>query len=136
MSDGNFLSEDNLCGQTLLRLTSRGSSILAELFRLSKKIPSSFLVRPDNRDALSAKYSSVVFDFNFFKTPELFERRINDSDELLDLDDEFQETHMVVIDRFYTLFEVQHDTFIRYSPFTVCRTYTNMSRIITNFLKI
>ena len=38
----DFLAENNLCGQTLLRLVSRGNAILAELLRLSDFIPSVF----------------------------------------------------------------------------------------------
>ena len=34
--DMSFIATDNLCGQTLLRLVARGSSIMAELFRLSQ----------------------------------------------------------------------------------------------------
>lgn len=34
-----FVHIENLCGQTLLRLVSRGNSILAELQRLSDHIP-------------------------------------------------------------------------------------------------
>lgn len=32
---GDFLAEEELCGQTLLRLVSRGSAIIAELLRLA-----------------------------------------------------------------------------------------------------
>ncbi len=35
----DFLSEENICGQNLLKLVSRGSAILAELQRLSDNIP-------------------------------------------------------------------------------------------------
>jgi hypothetical protein len=35
----NFLDEENACGQSLLKLVSRGSAILAELLRLSDNIP-------------------------------------------------------------------------------------------------
>ena len=35
----DFLSEDNACGSSLLKLVSRGSAILAELQRLSTYIP-------------------------------------------------------------------------------------------------
>lgn len=35
----DFLSEENVCGQSLLKLVSRGSAILAELQRLSDNIP-------------------------------------------------------------------------------------------------
>lgn len=38
----DFLADNNLCGQTLLRLVSRGNAILAELLRLSDFIPAVF----------------------------------------------------------------------------------------------
>lgn len=59
----DFLSENNLGGQTLLRLASRESSFGAELFRLSKKIPASFRADTGPRNAMTNKYSNVVFDF-------------------------------------------------------------------------
>lgn len=37
--DPAFLAEDNICGNTLLRLVSRGNSLIAELFRLSQNLP-------------------------------------------------------------------------------------------------
>ena len=91
----DFLSENNLGGQTLLRPASRESSFGAELFRLSKKIPASFRADTGPRNAMTNKYSNVVFDF-FFTTSESCEKRIEESDELLDLDDEFQETHLLI----------------------------------------
>lgn len=39
MAAMEFLAEDNDCGQTILRLVSRGSAIVAELLRLSLNIP-------------------------------------------------------------------------------------------------
>ena len=38
----DFLSEDNTCGQTILKLVSRGNAIIAELLRLSDFIPPVF----------------------------------------------------------------------------------------------
>ena len=38
----DFLAEDNFCGQTLLRLVSRGNAIVAELLRLSEFVPNIF----------------------------------------------------------------------------------------------
>lgn len=35
----DFLSEENVCGQSLLKLTSRGSAIIAEMLRLSDNVP-------------------------------------------------------------------------------------------------
>lgn len=34
-----FLAENNECGQTILRLVSRGNAIIAELLRLKDYIP-------------------------------------------------------------------------------------------------
>lgn len=34
-----FLSENNTCGQNLLRLVSTGNSIISEIFRLKDHIP-------------------------------------------------------------------------------------------------
>jgi hypothetical protein len=34
-----FLADDNLCGNTLLRLVARGNSIITELFRLARNLP-------------------------------------------------------------------------------------------------
>ena len=38
----DFLAENNVCGQTLLRLIARGNSIIAELKRLAAVIPPIF----------------------------------------------------------------------------------------------
>ena len=38
----DFLSEENTCGQTILKLVSRGNAIIAELLRLSEYIPPVF----------------------------------------------------------------------------------------------
>jgi len=37
-----FLADNNLCGQTILRLVSRGNAIIAELLRLKDFIPTVF----------------------------------------------------------------------------------------------
>lgn len=35
----DFLAENNICGQTILQLVSRGNAIVAELLRLKEYIP-------------------------------------------------------------------------------------------------
>ena len=45
----DFTAEDNLAGQTLLRLVSRGSSIIAELLRLSDHVPQVFAPRVEKQ---------------------------------------------------------------------------------------
>lgn len=101
----DFTSRDNICGQNLLRLTSRGSAIIAELNRLADNVPEVFLGAEKITDPQQAKYLEVLFDFHYLRDPEDFEKKINDSSELLELDQEFQENHTEILARFYGLFE-------------------------------
>ena len=38
----DFLAENNVCGQNLLRLVARGNAIIAELLRLRSYVPQVF----------------------------------------------------------------------------------------------
>lgn len=102
---GDFLRSDNQCGQNLLRITSRGSAIIAELLRLSAVLPEVFLPLEKIKDPEQKKYAPVLFDFQYLRDPEEFEKKIYESAELTDLDMEFQENHSEILDRFYKLFE-------------------------------
>ena len=76
----DFLSESNICGQTLLHLVSRGSAICAEISRLSAHIPAA--LRGDGEAAsvaAAAKYGPVLFDLRYLATPEMFDRSGNTS---------------------------------------------------------
>jgi Hereditary spastic paraplegia protein strumpellin len=69
----DFLAENNLCGQTLLRLVSRGNAIIAELLRLSDYIPPAFR---DDRRPEHAKYAELLADFSYFSSSDYFENNI------------------------------------------------------------
>jgi WASH complex subunit strumpellin len=73
----DFLSETNHCGQTLLRLVSRGNAIIAELLRLSNHIPNVFYLEENNK--LSLKYADILFDFKYLKQADAFENKIESS---------------------------------------------------------
>ncbi len=88
----NFLAENNLCGQTILRLVAHGNAIIAELLRLSRHIPHVFLPMQDpvfapyiqtyfpfanKNDAL--RYKNIIFDFTYLKNQDAFEQRIQTS---------------------------------------------------------
>lgn len=60
----DFLAENNLCGQAILRIVSRGNAIIAELLRLSEFIPAVFRLK-DKSD--QQKYGDIVCDFSYFK---------------------------------------------------------------------
>lgn len=41
------------------------------------------------------RYTDVLFDFHYLREPEEYERRINESSTLVDLDQDFQENYQV-----------------------------------------
>ena len=47
----------------------------------------------------------MVFDFKCFTTSEPYEKKTYENDELLNLDDEFQEAHLLILERFYNPFD-------------------------------
>lgn len=70
----DFLAENNACGQTVLKLVSRGNAIVAELLRLSDFIPPVFKQETkEDRD----KYGEILADFSYFKGPDYYENRID-----------------------------------------------------------
>ncbi|XP_065890140.1 WASH complex subunit 5-like [Dysidea avara] len=101
----DFLAEENTCGQTILKLVSRGNAIIAELLRLSAFVPPEF--RLETKQDLS-KYEHILPDFQYFSGPELYEKRIDSNPALQDLDEEFRENHLEMLGRFYKAFESIH----------------------------
>ena len=71
-----FIAKDNICGQTLLRLSARGSSLIAELFRLAANIPAPFLPNADGSPNQTIE-SQLLFDFSYIKKPEYYERLVS-----------------------------------------------------------
>ena len=101
----DFLAENNICGQTILRLVSRGNAIIAELLRLADFIPSAY--KAENKLEV-AKYGELMSDFSYFKNTDYFENKISTKPGLEDLDEEFKENHIEILTRFYSAFESVH----------------------------
>lgn len=101
----DFLAENNLCGQAILRIVSCGNAIIAELLRLSEFIPTVFRLK-DKAD--QQKYGDIIFDFSYFKGPELCESKLDAKPELQDLDEEFRENNIEIVTRFYLAFQSVH----------------------------
>ncbi|XP_017043328.1 WASH complex subunit homolog 5 [Drosophila ficusphila] len=99
-----FLDENNACGQNLLNIVSVGNSIIAEILRLKDYVPS--IYRLDNK-ADKAKYGEIILDFSYFKVAEDHEKRIEQSPELTELDDEAR-AQLPLITRFYLAFQSIH----------------------------
>ena len=70
----DFLAENNLCGQSILKLVSRGNAIVAELLRLSDFIPSIFKLESKEE---KEKYSFILPDFAYFQGPDYYEKNID-----------------------------------------------------------
>ncbi|XP_026534918.1 WASH complex subunit 5 [Notechis scutatus] len=101
----DFLAENNLCGQAILRIVSCGNAIIAELLRLSEFVPPVFRLK-DKAD--QQKYGDIIFDFSYFKGTELCEGKLEAKPELQDLDDEFRENNIEILTRFYLAFQSVH----------------------------
>ncbi|KAJ3629370.1 hypothetical protein MTP99_013766 [Tenebrio molitor] len=63
----DFLAENNVCGQTILQLVSRGNAIIAELLRPKDYIPQTY--RLATKDDVQ-KYGDIILDFSYFKIEE------------------------------------------------------------------
>ncbi|XP_017875590.1 WASH complex subunit 5-like, partial [Ceratina calcarata] len=70
---GDFLAANNVCGQNLLRLVSRGNAIVAELMRLKDYVPPVFSL---NSKKIVQKYGSIIIDFAYFKSANTYEQKI------------------------------------------------------------
>ncbi|CAG9860794.1 unnamed protein product [Phyllotreta striolata] len=103
MSD--FLAENNVCGQVILNLVSRGNAIIAELLRLKDYIPKVYQLK-SKQDA--QKYADIILDFNYFKISENHEQKIERNEILRDFDEEFRDNYIEIIKRFYLVFEGIH----------------------------
>ncbi|CAH0547854.1 unnamed protein product [Brassicogethes aeneus] len=101
----NFLAENNVCGQNILHLVSRGNAIIAELLRLKDYIPNIYKLET-KQDV--QKYGDIILDYNYFKNAEAQENKIESSEALRELDEEFRDNHIDIISRFYLAFESVH----------------------------
>jgi WASH complex subunit strumpellin len=108
MSSADFIAENNVCGQTLLRLVARGNAIIAELFRLSDYIPPAFRTTTTSTLPATNKYTDIIFDFSYLSNQVYYDQLIASKPELQTLDDEFKFNHLEILTRFYLAFESIH----------------------------
>ncbi|KAF7991199.1 hypothetical protein HCN44_002761 [Aphidius gifuensis] len=102
---GDFIANNNNCGQNLLRLVSRGNAILAELMRLKEYVPPVF--RLDSKQH-TQKYNSIILDFAYFKAANIHEQKIENDPILQERDENLRENYSDVLTRFYLAFESIH----------------------------
>ena len=110
--------------------SSCNAAIIAEIFRLSEFVPEEFRLATKEHQR---NYGEILLDFSYFKMSELANQRIENNpvralsprrpgsergyssadrvcaprptQDLLDRDDAFQESHINIVTRFYLLFE-------------------------------
>ncbi|XP_026671210.1 WASH complex subunit 5 isoform X2 [Ceratina calcarata] len=102
---GDFLAANNVCGQNLLRLVSRGNAIVAELMRLKDYVPPVFSL---NSKKIVQKYGSIIIDFAYFKSANTYEQKIENDPVLQETDEELRNNFSDIISRFYLAFESIH----------------------------
>ncbi|KAG7205653.1 hypothetical protein KM043_007608 [Ampulex compressa] len=102
---GDFLAPNNVCGQNLLRLVSRGNAIIAELMRLKDYVPPVFSL---DTKPLMQKYGSIILDFAYFKAASIYEQKIEDDPALQETDEELRNNFSDILSRFYLAFESIH----------------------------
>lgn len=97
-----LINRSNTCGWSLLTLVSRGSSIIAEIQRLSQYIPEDFTF---SKTQVNHPYYKILYDYDYFGQEAEIEKEIESSPTLLNLDQECRETHIDIVIRFSRLFE-------------------------------
>lgn len=110
----DFLDPNNDCGMTALRISAEGSVIIAEIQRLSKYIPQVYLPEDSYEQKI---YSSVIFDCTYIDRAEDYEDQIQNNVELIELDENFRESYIEIVERFYQLYtSIYHyyQDFIKY----------------------
>ncbi|CAL8094255.1 unnamed protein product [Orchesella dallaii] len=98
----DFLADNNLCGQTILKIVSRGNGILADILRLKDTVPPIFRLET-KADVL--KYGDIIIDLGYLVSSDAFEAKIEKDPALLELDNEVRENYLELLTNFYLLFE-------------------------------
>jgi len=89
----------------LLAIVSNGNSIIAEMCRLSEMVPNVFKLN-SKQDQL--KYGELICDFSYFKNSDAFERKLEQNQQLTDLDQELKNNYIEILTRFFIGFESAH----------------------------
>ncbi|XP_058458718.1 WASH complex subunit 5 [Malaya genurostris] len=100
-----FLAENNVCGQTILQIVAEGNTIICELLRLNEFIPEIFCLKTKEEQQ---KYAEIIMDFSYFQISDAQEAKIETDDKLQALDEEIRESYLVILNRFYIVFESIH----------------------------
>ena len=98
---------ESYCGKAFLRLISRGSTIVAEILRMSNNIPQIFF--PHTAD--HKKFKDLLFDFNYLRNMEAYDEQVTKIPDYERLEEDLFERYSAITERFMRLFE----SIIRYN---------------------
>ncbi|XP_044011304.1 WASH complex subunit 5-like [Aphidius gifuensis] len=101
---GDFVTNNNNCGQNLLQLVPSGNATLAELMRLKELM---FLQYSDSIQNNVLK-NTIIFDLAYFKAANIHEEKIENDPILQECDENLRENYSDVLTRFYLVFEIIH----------------------------
>ena len=96
------MESENSSTVVLLNLVSKASAIITELQRLSEYIPGAFW---DNVPEEAKHFRKVILDYSYFQRPEEYDSNIYSDNELQELDENFRESNIQILERLYKLFE-------------------------------
>lgn len=65
-----------------------------------------------------AKYQRILFDFAYLKNAEAYDERIDSDNDAVDLDEEFRENHLQLLERFFKMFESVHRFVTDFTTYT------------------
>ncbi|XP_055613775.1 WASH complex subunit 5 [Uranotaenia lowii] len=100
-----FLAENNVCGQTILQIVAEGNTIICELLRLKEFIPEVFCLKTKDEQQ---KYGEILMDFSYFQISDVQDQKIEADEKLQAFDEEIRENYLVILNRFYIVFESIH----------------------------
>lgn len=74
-------------GGNVVVQVSQSHDLLAQILQLSSSLPADW-------QSSGGKFAPILFEFQFFRDPDAHERKIEASQELTDLDEEFREVEL------------------------------------------
>lgn len=86
--------------EKVLEFTAQGNAIISELLKISELVPDEFKTSEINK-----KYNEIIVDFNYFRSMESFDKKIDSNQQLSEMDETLRDSYSRILMRFYAAFE-------------------------------
>ncbi|KAF7990668.1 hypothetical protein HCN44_000473 [Aphidius gifuensis] len=90
---GDFVTNNNNCGQNLLQLVPSGNATLAELMRLKEYYIVNIIIKFSDSIQNNVLKNTIVFDFAYFKAANIHEEKIENDPILQECDENLRENY-------------------------------------------